>query len=54
MLLSNNQKLVSLDIIKLNHWLNARKITLAIIKIKQKTLYNKLKKNKNLKVTPKE
>ena len=31
MLLSNNQKLVSLDIIKLNHWLNARKITLAII-----------------------
>ena len=47
-------KSTTLDIIKLNHWLNARKITLTSIKIKQKTLFNKLKKNKNLKVTPKE
>lgn len=51
---TKKNKLTTLDIIKLNHWLNARKITLPLIKIKQKKLHDKLKKNKNLKVTPKE
>ena len=38
-----------LDIIKINHWLNARKLTINSFKIKQLKLYKKLKKNKNFK-----
>ena len=30
--MSNDQKLIKIDIIKLNHWLNTRKITIQFIK----------------------
>ena len=39
-----NKKLTIIDIIKLNHWLNARKITNQFINHKQKSLTKKLKK----------
>ena len=35
-----------LDIVKINHWLNARKITLNFIKKKNGGLYKKLRKKK--------
>jgi len=38
---------MKIDIIKLNHWLNARKITTSIIKKKRPTLAKKIKLNKN-------
>tara|TARA_B100001057_G_scaffold500933_1_gene618963 strand:+ start:6997 stop:8316 length:1320 start_codon:yes stop_codon:yes gene_type:complete len=43
-----------LDIIKINHWLNARKITLNFIKKKNSNLYKKLKKKQNFKASNKE
>jgi len=46
--------MVFLDIIKLNHWLNARKLTLNFFKNKNNSLYKKLKKNKNFKSTDRE
>ena len=50
----NNKKLITLDILKLNHWLNARKITLSFIKKKIKSLYIKLRNKKNFNVSQKE
>ena len=38
--------MIDIDIIKINHWLNARKITLLQIKDKNKNLYNKIKRKK--------
>ena len=49
-----NQKIIMIDIIKLNHWLNARKITSQFIKNKQNSLTNKLKLKKNFKISSKE
>ena len=49
-----NQKSILIDIIKLNHWLNTRKITIQFIKNKQKSLYNKLKIKKNFRISSKE
>ena len=46
-----NQKSILIDIVKLNHWLNARKITIQFIKLKQKSLYNKLKAKKNFRIS---
>ena len=39
-----------LDIIKINHWLNARKLTINLFKVKKFNLYKKLKKIKILNV----
>lgn len=50
----NNKKLITLDILKLNHWLNARKITLSFIRKRIKSLYIKLKDKKNFNVSQKE
>ena len=36
-----------LSIIKLNHWFNARKLTIGFFKKKNNNLYKKLLKNKN-------
>ena len=47
-------KTANIDIIRLNHWLNARKITLPILKNKNKNLYKKIKLNKNFLATNKE
>ena len=47
-------KNANIDIIRLNHWLNARKITLPILKNKNKNLYKKIKLNKNFLATNKE
>jgi len=49
-----NKKLTIIDIIKLNHWLNARKITNQFINHKQKSLTKKLKTKKNFSITFKE
>ena len=49
-----NQKIMMIDIIKLNHWLNARKITSQFINNKQSSLTNKLKSKKNFKISSKE
>ena len=38
--------MIDIDVIKINHWLNARKITLLQIKDKNKNLYNKIKRKK--------
>ena len=43
-----------LDIIKINHWLNARKLTINLFKVKKFNLYKKLKKNKNFKCSDNE
>lgn len=43
--------MTSLDVIKINHWLNARKLTLNFFKSKNINLYEKLKRNKNFKAT---
>ena len=43
-----NQKSIIIDTIKLNHWLNARKITSQFIKHKQISLSKKLKLKKIL------
>ncbi len=48
------KKLIIIDIIKLNHWLNARKITKRFINLQQKSLTKKLKIEKNFKITIKE
>ena len=50
----NNEKLIVIDIIKLNHWLNARKITLPFIKKRIKSLANKLSIKKDFKINQKE
>jgi len=52
--MNNNQNLIIIDIIKLNHWLNARKITIPFIKNKQSSLTKKLKLEKNFKISSKE
>ncbi|MDA9136517.1 hypothetical protein N9J29_00135 [Candidatus Pelagibacter sp.] len=49
-----NQKPIMIDIIKLNHWLNARKITSQFIKLKQVSLSKKLKLKKNFNISSKE
>ena len=46
--------MINIDILKLNHWLNARKITLPIIKKKNNKLYKKIKINKNFSASNKE
>ena len=38
--------MIDIDVLKINHWLNARKITLLQVKNKNKKLYNKIKKEK--------
>lgn len=43
-----------LDIIKINHWLNARKLTINSFKVKKLNLYKKLKRNKNFKCSDNE
>ena len=48
------QKSIMVDIIKLNHWLNARKITIKFIEKKQKSLIKKLKSKKNFNISSKE
>ena len=48
------QKSIKVDIIKLNHWLNARKITIKFIEKKQKSLIKKLKSKKNFNISSKE
>ena len=52
--MQNSKKIAIIDIIKLNHWLNARKITLPFIKKKIKSLSNKLKAKKNFRISSKE
>jgi hypothetical protein len=49
-----NQKSIMIDIIKLNHWLNARKITNQFIRLKQVSLSKKLKLKKNFNISSKE
>ena len=49
-----NKKLIIIDIIKLNHWLNARKITSQFIKLKQSSLSKKLNLKKNFSISSKE
>ncbi len=49
-----NKKSKIIDILKLNHWLNARKITNQFIHKKQKTLSKKIKLKKDFKITTKE
>ena len=46
--MATSKKLTIIDIIKLNHWLNARKIANPFINNKQKSLANKLKTKKIL------
>jgi 2-hydroxyethylphosphonate dioxygenase len=41
------KKFTTIDILKLNHWLNARKITKQHILVKSKSLYKKISTNKN-------
>ena len=38
--------MIDIDVLKINHWLNARKITLLQVKDKNKKLYNKIKEKK--------
>ena len=52
--MTTNYKSIKIDIIKLNHWLNARKITGQLIQLKQKSLNKKLKLKKNFTITSKE
>ena len=49
-----SQKKIIIDFIKLNHWLNARKITTKLIDKKQKTLAKKLSLKKNFSISPRE
>ena len=49
-----SQKRIIIDFIKLNHWLNARKITTKLIDKKQKTLAKKLSLKKNFSISPRE
>ena len=49
-----SQKKIFIDFIKLNHWLNARKITTKLIDKKQKTLAKKLSLKKNFSISPRE
>jgi hypothetical protein len=49
-----SQKKIIIDFIKLNHWLNARKITAKFIEKKQITLAKKLSLKKNFSISPKE
>ena len=46
--------MIDIDVLKINHWLNARKITLLQVKNKNKKLYNKIKKRKNFSISTKE
>ena len=46
--------MIILDIYKVNHWMNARKITLNLLKKKKKNLYNKLIKKKKFSINTKE
>ena len=52
--MSTSQKSIIIDTIKLNHWLNARKITIQFVKNKQSSLAKKLKLKKNFKISSKE
>lgn len=52
--MKNSQSKLIVDFIKLNHWLNTRKITHKYLSVKQKTLSKKLKLKKNFKITAKE
>ncbi len=47
-------KKITIDFIKLNHWLNARKITSKFISNQQKTLSKKIKLKKNFKISASE
>ena len=49
-----SQKKIIIDFIKLNHWLNARKITIKLIDKKQNTLAKKLSLKKNFSISPRE
>ena len=49
-----SQKKIIIDFIKLNHWLNARKITTKLIDKKQKTLAKKLSLKKNFSISSRE
>ena len=49
----NKLDLKTVDIIKFNHWLNARKITSQFINKKQNSLSKKLKTKKILKLVQK-
>ena len=49
-----SQKKIIIDFIKLNHWLNARKITTKLIDKKQKNLAKKLSLKKNFSISPRE
>ncbi len=46
--------MIIVDIYKINHWMNARKVTLNLFKKKKKNLYNKLIKKKNFLINTKE
>lgn len=52
--MKHKQKTFTIDFIKLNHWLNARKITHKFINISQKNLAKKLKLKKDFKITSNE
>ena len=41
------KKSITIDVLRLNHWLNARKITNQFLSLKHKTLAKKLKRKKN-------
>jgi hypothetical protein len=49
-----NKKKFIIDILKLNHWLNVRKTTNQFFKLKQKSLFKKIKLKKNFSITSKE
>ena len=49
-----SQKKIIIDFIKLNHWLNARKITTKLIDKKQKNFAKKLSLKKNFSISPRE
>ena len=46
--------MIDVDVVKINHWLNARKVTLIQIKEKKRDLYNKIKKKKNFSISIKD
>jgi len=46
--------MIIIDVLKLNHWLNARKVTLPLIKKRHNNLYDKIKKKKNFPINTKE
>ncbi len=46
--------MIVVDIYKINHWMNARKVTLSSFKKTKRNLYNKLIKKKNFSINKKE